>query len=132
MNFNLRLEEVAARLYAFPETPFESVARKHLKPARHVFELRPQQQVGQNSSAATDDLSFERAVLNLPSRAKAAAENAVVAFQHLLEKLRNVRGLMTEARINLQNPIAARAQSLSIAANVSVNRAPVLRRPDDL
>src|SRR5947209_1094131 len=104
---------------------------EHLKAARHVFELCAEQQVSQDSSPATDYLPLRRTLRDRTAFAEPAAEDAIVTFQHLREELRDVRRLMTEPCVHLKNPIAVCMKSLAVSANVSVNDATVLRRPDD-
>src|ERR1700744_4925238 len=64
--------------------------------------------------------------------AEAGTEDAIVAAGHSFEEARGVCRVVRHAAIDFENPIAASGEGFAVAADVGVDNAAVLGRPDDM
>src|SRR5229473_2239188 len=131
IRFDLGLKKRAARTNAFVEHMLQSRAREQLKSSGHVLKRSSQQRIAHNRSAPADQIPAQRTFLNAATATKAAAENAVIAFLHPGEELRNIGWQVAKAGIDLQHPITTGRQRCAISNHVSIDDTLVLGRPHD-
>ena len=129
VGLDLRLEERSFRRDPLRKHRLQRFAREQLEAARHVGQLRAEQEVGERRASAADEASPEGAEV-LPAGAEAAAEDAIAAVCHGLQERGYVGRLVAEAGVDFENPVATGGECLPVAANVRICDAARLRRPD--
>src|ERR1051326_6070965 len=132
MKFYLGLKEMSLGLNTLIQNTDERLPREHLIPTGHVTEMRTEQNVCQHRSAATHDPPPQRSIGDRATRGEAASEHAVVTLRHTRKKSGHRGGVVTETRVDFEDPVSTPRQCLTVAANIRIDDARVFRTPDDL
>src|SRR5580700_2045142 len=99
------------------------------EPTRHISHLAAENETGQNSSSITQGSPGPRTTMCAPGH-EAASAHIVVSCLHRGDKLRNAGGRVTEACIQLQDPLAPCGVRSGVPGKIGIHHATILRRPD--
>src|SRR5262249_3088512 len=126
---DLGLEKVGAAANPVGEHRLQGLAAEALEPAGHVAHAGTQQEVGEEPASPADEVARPRSGVAAAVDEPAAAD-VVVPFLHAAQEQRYLLGKMAQPTIHLEDPAGAGVERLAIAAEVGIDNAAVLGRPD--